>query len=109
MTKEDKDDITKLQLQLQIAEAKNRGEAMKEMDAGQKLELAKTDLERERLKGMDGNQKLKYKDKEVKSKAVGFIGKALSDLGHIARGDDDKENINSNSGNGNNNAVESNR
>ena len=43
MTKEDKDDITKLQLQLQIAEAKNRGEAMKEMDAGQKCLLSLRD------------------------------------------------------------------
>ena len=104
MTKEDDKEIEKLQLQLQIEQAKARGEEAR-------LKVAETNLESEFVKGMGPDQKLKYK-------AVGSIDKALSTLDHIARGDDldhiardedDKENSNSNSGNGNNNAVESNR
>jgi len=102
MTKEDENGIEKLQLQLQIEQAKARGEEAR-------LKVAETNLEYAALEGMNAEQKLG----KAAMDNIGGLGKDIGGLGENivevfnAVKVENKEN--SNSGNGNNTAFESNR
>jgi len=102
MTKEDDKDIAKLQLQLQIEQAKARGEEAR-------LKVAETNLESELLKGMDSKQKLG----KAAMDNIGGLGKDIGGLGknivEVWKDVESDNKENSNSGNANNTAVESNR
>ena len=102
MTKEDENGIEKLQLQLQIEQAKARGEEAR-------LKVAETNLESELLKGMDSKQKLG----KAAMDNIGGLGKDIGGLGknivEVWKDVESDNKENSNSGNANNTAVESNR